>query len=440
MESSCRKMHKGHALAFTASASTLAILLPLTAACTRGTQTEQTTPAPTITSFNAFPSPIRKNDSVNLIATFANGEGLLEPGGQKIISGIPVKLKPEEKTTYTVTITNAAGVKATRKATVDVLPTGTPTLSLVTEIPSLSDTAAGIALDGSGNLYLSNPHTGVISTIAATGEARVLAGKSLELKDTDGPGEFARFRSPCSMAIDGPGNLYVADVGNGTVRRITPEGEVRTLAGVALEFGGRHETDREARFKRPWGLAVDATGNVYVGDTVDHTIRKVLPEGMLIDYAGNPEQPGTSDGPRNSARFDQPEGIAVDSAGNIWVADRLSHTIRKVNPAGEVTTVAGRAGVPGMADGVGSAATFNCPTGLAVDKSGNLYVADSGNNTIRKVNAAGVVSTLAGIPGSQGTKLGALPGLLNNPRYIALDASTGNLLVSQPGSILKITF
>ena len=148
---------------------------------------------------------------------------------------------------------------------------------------------------------------------------------------------------------------------------------------------------------------MDSAGNVYVADSANNTIRKVTPAGVVTTLAGLAGSCGSADGTGSAARFYCPAGVAVDSAGNVYVADMHNNTIRKVTPAGVVTTLAGLAGSPGSADGTGSAARFNDPYGVAVDSAGNVYVADTGNNTIRKVTPGGVVTTLAGLAGSAGS-------------------------------------
>ena len=177
---------------------------------------------------------------------------------------------------------------------------------------------------------------------------------------------------------------------------MTPAGVVTTLAGLAGSQGSADGTGSAARFAWPIGVAVDSTGNVYVADNGNDTIRKVTPAGVVTTLAGLAGSSGSADGTGSAARFYGPSGVAVDSAGNVYVADTGNYTIRKVTPAGVVTTLAGLAGTEGSADGTGSAARFSYPSGVAVDSAGNVYVADTGNNTIRKVTPAGVVTTLAG--------------------------------------------
>ena len=210
----------------------------------------------------------------------------------------------------------------------------------------------------------------------------------------DGTGSAARFSSPEGVAVDSAGNVYVADTGNNTIRKVTPGGVVTTLAGLAGSWGSADGTGSAARFDNPYGVAVDSAGNVYVADCYNCTIRKVTPGGVVTTLAGLAGSYGSADGTGSAARFYGPQGVAVDSAGNVYVADTWNHTIRKVTPGGVVTTLAGLAGSYGSADGTGSAARFGGyagldigaqagPEGVAVDSAGNLYVADTYNNTIR---------------------------------------------------------
>jgi sugar lactone lactonase YvrE len=256
----------------------------------------------------------------------------------------------------------------------------------------------------------------------------------------DGAGSAARFYQPSGVAVDSAGNVYVADFRNSTIRKVTPGGVVTTLAGLAGSQGSADGTGSAARFNWPFGAAVDSAGNVYVGDTYNHTIRKVTPGGVVTTLAGLAGSWGSADGTGSAARFggaaySGPFGVAVDSAGNVYVADHDNQTIRKVTAGGVVTTLAGLAGSDGSADGTGSAARFCYPTGVAVDSAGNVYVEDYGNCTIRKVTAGGVVTTLAGQAGNYGSADGTgsaarFGGVWNGgPAGAAVD-SAGNVYVA----------
>src|ERR1043166_6807989 len=173
-----------------------------------------------------------------------------------------------------------------------------------------------------------------------------------------------------------------------------------TLAGAASSSGSADGTGSAARFNSPGGVATDSSGNVYVADSVNSTIRKITPGGVVTTLAGLAGSGGSADGTGSAARFYYPSGVATDSSGNVYVTDRFNCTIRKITAAGVVTTLAGLAGSSGSADGTGSAARFYYPEGVATDSSGTVYVADTSNQTIRKITPAGVVTTLAGLAGS----------------------------------------
>jgi sugar lactone lactonase YvrE len=264
----------------------------------------------------------------------------------------------------------------------------------------------------------------------------LLAGDLGGPGSVDGVGAAAHFNHPADVAVDSAGNVYVADTANHTLRKVTADGVVTTLAGTAGMFG----TGLAARFRIPLGVAVDSTGNVYVADQFNSTIRKVTPAGIVTTLAGTPGRPGSGDGAGPAVRFNFPTGVAVDSAGNVYVADQLNNTIRKITTDGVVTTLAGTL-AGGSADGTGAAASFSFPTDVAVDGAGNVYVADQFNNTLRKVTAAGVVTTLAGTAGMSGTADGTGPAArFNSPTGVAVD-STGNVYVADQNNytLRKVT-
>jgi serine/threonine protein kinase len=250
----------------------------------------------------------------------------------------------------------------------------------------------GAAVDTAGNVYVADSYT--IRKIAPSGEVSTLAGLAGYPGTADGEGSTARFSFPSGLATDSAGNVYVAD--RYVIRKITPTGWVTTLAGTQGHAGIVDGQGANARFSdREKGLAVDAAGNVYVADAFNHAIRKISRDGSVSTLAGS-MRAGSDDGAGAQAGFSRPMGVAVDSAGAVYVADTLNDTIRKVTPDGLVSTLAGAAGRAGNADGAGNLAQFNSPAGIAVDNKGNLYVADKGNGSIRKVTPGGVVSTLTG--------------------------------------------
>jgi sugar lactone lactonase YvrE len=273
-----------------------------------------------------------------------------------------------------------------------------------------------VAVDGAGNIYVADEGNHEIRKITPGGSVTTLAGRATE-GSTDGAGPGARFNQPSALVFDSAGNLYVADTANNVIRKIAPDGAVSTFAGTAGNQGTADGTGGAARFNGPQGLTIDIAGNIYVADTYNDTIRKITPSAVVSTIAGTAQSAGSADGLGAAARFHFPGGVAVASNGNIYVADGYNHTIRKIAPDRTVTTVAGSAGLSGSSDGTGSAARFNNPQGIAVDQSGNIYVSDTDNSTIRLVAPGGVVTTYAGRPGEPGGFGQALDGPRDSARF-----------------------
>jgi sugar lactone lactonase YvrE len=307
------------------------------------------------------------------------------------------------------------------------------------------DRPLGVAVDASGNVYVADTSNNLIRMIAPSGAVTTFAGgggpAGYGQGYVDGQGTAAAFAYPVGLALDASGNVYVADFANARIRMITPAGVVSTYAGG----GGYGATDGpalSASFNYPGGVAVDASGNVYVADTGNNKIRMITPGtpgsgvgGIVSSYtgtAGTPMGSGATDGAAASATFYQPNGLAVDTAGNVYVADTSNYKIRMVTPAGVVSTYAGT-GATGAADGAALSASFYGPSGCVVDSSGNVYVADTFNSMIRMITPSGAVTTLAGSGGSN-DGLACLDGqgsaaMFNGPSSLALDFS-GNFYVA----------
>ncbi|CAN1544636.1 Secretion system C-terminal sorting domain [Flavobacteriaceae bacterium] len=250
----------------------------------------------------------------------------------------------------------------------------------------------GVCIDASGNLYVADSDNNRIRKISQSGVVTTFAGSGIA-GFANGTGTAAQFSSPNNVCIDASGNLYVADTNNNRIRKISQTGVVTTLAGSGTA-GNINGTSATAQFNSPKGVCVDATGNVFVADFGSFRIRKITTSGVVTTLAGSDY--GYADGTGTATLFRRPTDICVDTSGNIYVADREIHAIRKITQTGVVTTIAGAVLQQGNADGTGSNSRFSYPEGISIDALGNLYIADTFNNLVRKITPSGVVTTLAG--------------------------------------------
>lgn len=278
------------------------------------------------------------------------------------------------------------------------------------------NTPGNVAVDSAGNVYVADTNNNRIRKITPGGVVTTLAGSSSGY--VDGTGAGAKLKKPSGLAVDSAGNVYVADTGNNMIRKITPGGVVTTVAG-STTAGYANGTGTNARFNYVCDVAVDSAGIMYVTDMGNNRIRKVTPGGVVSTVAGSGVQ-GANDGTGTSAQFGNPCGITIGTDGTLYVTDS-NNLVRKITSGSVVTTLAGS--TLGFANGAGTSARFYGPSGIAVDSAGTVYVADIGNKRIRKITPDGVVSTLAGSGASgfaDGTGAGAI---FYNPTGVAVDSS-----------------
>jgi sugar lactone lactonase YvrE len=301
-----------------------------------------------------------------------------------------------------------------------------------------------IAVDQSSSIFVGDSSIHTIQKITS-GKVSSWAGVKGQVGSTDGAALQALFNQPSGLAIDINRTLYVSDTANGIVRRIPAKagsivadllegGSVTTFAGSSANRGSTDGIATAARFSAPIGIARNSSGVFFVADSTNHIIRKITADGTVSTLAGTAGSSGASDGAGASARFNNPTGIAIDANNNILVSDTTNNLIRKISPSGIVTTLAGVTAVAGTQDGAGNIALFNQPSGLAIGNNGILYVADTGNSTIRVITGSGVVSTLAGLSGIGGLKDGTgNNSWFNQPKAIAFDVG-GYIYVADTGN------
>lgn len=288
---------------------------------------------------------------------------------------------------------------------------------------------AGVAVDAQGNVYIGEQNAHLIRKITPDRLVSILAGNG-SAGLSDGTGASARFHTPNGLVPDAAGNVYVADRGSHRIRKVTAAGVVTTLAGNGTA-GFAEGQGSAAQFSSPVGIALDSDGNLYVGDYGNYRIRKITSSGLVSTLAGN----GTAayvDGTGAAARFKGPHGVAVDAQGNVYVADLHNHCIRKITPAGVVSTLAGN-GATGFAEGTGTSAILSAPWGVAVDAVGYVYAAEMSGQRIRKIAPNGGTLAIAGC-GTAGFMNGTgTAAAFNNPHGIAVD-SMGNIYVGEPNN------
>lgn len=259
----------------------------------------------------------------------------------------------------------------------------------------------GVALDGSGNIYISDVENSVVRKVNTNGVISTIAGLSFGYSGDGGPATAAEFEFPTGVAADGSGNVYITDNYNNRVRKVNASGIISTLAGNGVQGEtGDGGPATAAEISSPYGVTFDGAGNIYIAEGIK--IRKVNTSGIITTFAGGGSSGLGDGGPATACELFSPEGVAVDGFGNVYIADYQTNRIRMVNTSGIISTIAGNGytgGSGGAFYGDGGPATaaelFN-PTALTVDGSGNVYIFDASNYRIRVVNSSGIISTVVG--------------------------------------------
>ncbi len=290
-----------------------------------------------------------------------------------------------------------------------------------------------------GALVVAETQANRISQVSSSGVVTLVAGSATGSSGSaNGTGQAALFSAPTGVAVDASGNIFVADQNNHLIRKITSTGVVSTFAGNGAP-GFRDATGTQAGFKFPVDVALDSAGNLYVADGGNNRIRKITPAGVVTTLAGTGAA-GSTDGPGASATFNVPTGVAVDSTGRVFVAETSGDRIRLIDTSGQVSTYAGT-GVSGSLDAsTATQATFASPYHLAVDASENVFVADTGNNLIRQITPGGVVSTYAGVrnPSNAVVNGPALSATFNAPYGVVVDTNGYAYVADRGHNLLRL--
>ncbi len=380
---------------------------------------------------------IRKVTPGGTIATVAGGGSLLGDGGPATAASLSLPDDVKVDGTGNLYIADRANDRIRKVSPSGMITTvagtgvegfsgdGGPATAAALFLPE------GVAVDAAGNLYVADTGNLRIRKVDPAGKINTAAGNGLfKFAGDGGPATSASLNWPFGLALDATGNVYVSDRNNQRIRKITPLGVITTVAGNGLRgFSGDNGPAASASLYWPEGLAADASGNLYFADTWNHRIRKITPGGTITTAAGTGGSGFSGDGgPATSAMLFFPSGIAVDASGNLYIADRANARIRRVSPSGTINTVAGN-GVRGFSGdgGPATSASLHDPNSAIVDGAGNLYLADTENHRVRKVTAAGVISTIAGngVQGFAGDGKPATESSLCRPSGLALDSAGG---------------
>jgi trimeric autotransporter adhesin len=381
---------------------------------------------------------VRKVSPAGTITTFA-GSGVLGCSGDGVMAetaqiGSPSRIAVDRSGNLYI----ADGCAQIREVT----PAGTITTVAKRPTSSSQFNPAGVAVTGSGTIFASSFAETLIVKVNASGMLTTVAGNGIYSYSGDGgPATSAQLSHPTSLVIDSAGNLVIADFGNNRVRRVSPAGVITLVAGGAAGYPNDGGSATSAGLRSPSGLALDATGNLYIAEFSGNRIRRVSPGGIITTVAGNGSAGYTGDGgPATNAQLNGPGGLAVDSLGNLFIADSRNAVVRRLSVTGILSTVAGNGKVGYSGDGgPATSAQLSTPTSVAIDTAGNLYIADWNNSRIRLVSATNqTITTFAGggtqSPGDGGFATGAR---LDGPLGLALD-SDGSLFIADHPRIRKV--
>jgi trimeric autotransporter adhesin len=409
---------------------------------------------------DCYNSRIRKVTATGVISTIAgNGSsGYAGDGGQATLAqiGYPVSVAVDSAgNLYLADFKNSQVRKVTSDGVITaVAGTGTAGFNSDNQPATIAqiNKPMGVTVDSSGSLYFADTNNNRVRKVALDGLINTVAGNGTQGFGGDNSlATAARIGYPHGITVDSSGNLYIADQTNHRIRKVTPDGVIRTIAGYGTQgFSGDGGPAAMAQLNNPGHVIFDSLGNLYITDGNNWRVRKVTTNGMITTIVGTGTNGyGGDGGPATSAQIKWIEGMAFDSAGNLYLSDYGNNRVRKVTPGGIITTVAGN-GTQGYSGdgGFATAATLNLPGGVAVDSAGNIYIGDAGNNVVRKVAADGRISTVVGIgfpdysgDGGPATAAGLSGG--PSPQYkigVAID-SANNLLITDTGnhSIRKVT-